>query len=59
MSWNKICKALCCCRKNPVSTPTPHNSFQHVDVAIRPIAPSHRYTDTVVDIHEALSTPKI
>ncbi len=60
MSWNKICKALCCCRKKPVSTPTQQNSFEPIEaIVVRPIVPSHRYTETIVDIHQALATPKL
>jgi hypothetical protein len=60
MSWNKICKALNCCKRKPVLTPTPHNSAQHIDVSVaRNTAPGHRYTDTMDVIHEVLNSPKI
>lgn len=58
MSWDKMCKALCCCRKSSVVVPgtptTPANSQVRIDVSIARIKPEHRYNETLVDIHEAL-----
>ena len=63
MSWEKMCKCLCPCIKNTESTvtiaPIPHVILRVEMAAARQVAPQHRYTDTVVDIRGALSTPVI
>ncbi len=54
MSWTKMCKKLCCCkRKAPESEPP-----TRVEVSIaRHGPPAHRYTDTVANILDTLNEP--
>lgn len=64
MTWNKMCKALCCYKKKKVSYAVKEDSAP-VHTGQMPITVSvgvkghHKYSSTVVDIHEALRTEEM
>ncbi len=62
MDWKAICRKLGGCVNQPKSRPEPeepaHTNALPITVRVCEKKGHHKYSSTVVDIHEALATPE-